>query len=196
MQERQVTIGDQSHPLPKPFLVLATQNPIDQEGTYQLPEAQLDRFLLKVTVDYPTRDEELAILDRMGSNAPPAETRQVTTPEAVAKSLELVDQIYIDPAVRAYIVDLVQATREPEKYEPGLKNLVEAGASPRATINFALAARARAFLNSRAFVTPADVKDLAPEILRHRILLSYEAEAENTTTDDVVSLLLARVPVP
>ncbi len=196
MQERQVTIGDKSYPLPDPFLVLATQNPIDQEGTYQLPEAQLDRFLLKVTVDYPSRDEELAILERMATNAPKEETRPITSPEAISASLKLVDQIYIDPAVRGYIVDLVQATREPESCDSSLKNLVEAGASPRATINFALAARARAFLESRAFVTPADVKNLAPEILRHRILLSYEAEAENITTDEVVSRLLAKVPVP
>jgi len=196
MQERQVTIGDKSYKLPEPFLVLATQNPIDQEGTYQLPEAQLDRFLLKVTVDYPSREDELNILERMATNAPKEETRPITTPEAISNSLKLVDQIYIDPAVRGYIVDLVQATREPEKHDSSLKNLVEAGASPRATINFALAARARAFLESRAFVTPADVKNLAPEILRHRILLSYEAEAENITTDEVVTRLLAHVPVP
>lgn len=196
MQERQVTLGDQSYPLPDPFLVLATQNPIDQEGTYQLPEAQLDRFLLKVTVDYPRRDEELLILDRMASNAAQEPTQQVTTPAVIASSLELVDQIHIDPAVRAYIVDLVHATRNPGQFDSSLKNLVEAGASPRATINFALASRARAFLNGRSFVTPADVKDLAPEILRHRLLLSYEAEAENVTTDEVISRLLEKVPVP
>lgn len=196
MQERQVTIGEKSYPLPKPFLVLATQNPIDQEGTYSLPEAQLDRFLLKVTVDYPSREEELDILDRMSSSTANEETRPVTTPEDISKSRELVDQIYIDPAVRGYIVDLVQATRDPKKYEGSLGSLIQAGASPRATINFARAARARAFLEGRAFVTPADIKELAPEILRHRILLTYEAEAENASTDQVITRLLARVPVP
>ncbi|MCL4169357.1 UNVERIFIED_CONTAM: hypothetical protein GTU68_057667 [Idotea baltica] len=196
MQERQVTIGDHSYALPAPFLVLATQNPIDQEGTYSLPEAQLDRFLLKVTVDYPNRDEELDILDRMASSTVNDATKPVTDTETIANSRQIVDQIYIDPAVRGYIVDLVQATRNPSKYEGSLKTLIQSGASPRATINFALAARARAFIEQRAFVTPADVKELAPEILRHRILLSYEAEAENVTTDEVVQRLMARVPVP
>jgi MoxR-like ATPase len=196
MQERQVTIGDQTYPLPRPFLVLATQNPIDQEGTYSLPEAQLDRFLLKVTVGYPSREEELDILDRMSSSAANEATSPVTTTEVIDASRDLVDQIYIDSAVRGYIVDLVQATRTPGSYESSLKNLVMAGASPRATINFARAARARAFIEGRAFVTPADVKELAPEILRHRILLSYEAEAENVTTDEIIVRLMGRVPVP
>ena len=196
MQERQVTIGDHSYALPAPFLVLATQNPIDQEGTYSLPEAQLDRFLLKVIVDYPNRDEELNILDRMASSSVKDTTEAVANPEMIAESRQIVDQIYIDPAVKGYIVDLVQATRDPSKYEGSLKSLIQSGSSPRATINFALAARARAFLEQRAFVTPADIKELAPEILRHRILLSYEAEAENVTTDDVIQRLMARVPVP
>jgi MoxR-like ATPase len=196
MQERQVTIGDHSYALPAPFLVLATQNPIDQEGTYSLPEAQLDRFLLKVIVDYPNRDEELNILDRMASSTVKDTTKAVVSPEMIAESRQIVDQIYIDPAVKGYIVDLVQATRDPSKYEGSLKSLIQSGSSPRATINFALAARARAFLEQRAFVTPADIKELAPEILRHRILLSYEAEAENVTTDDVIQRLMARVPVP
>ena len=196
MQERQVTIGDKTYPLPSPFLVLATQNPIDQEGTYSLPEAQLDRFLLKVTVDYPSRREELDVLDRMSSSSPKEETSPVTTTEAIAESRRLTDEVYIDSAVRGYIVDLVQATRRPGDYEASIKNLIMAGASPRATINFAKAARANAFLHGRAFVTPADVKELAPEILRHRILLTYEAEAENFTTDDVIKRLMSRVPVP
>ena len=196
MQERQVTIGDQSYALPAPFLVLATQNPIDQEGTYSLPEAQLDRFLLKVKVDYPSRDEELNILDRMASSEVKDTTKSVANPEMIAESRQIVDQIYIDPAVKGYIVDLVQATRDPYKYEGSLRSLIQSGSSPRATINFALAARARAFLEQRAFVTPADIKELAPEILRHRILLSYEAEAESVTTDDVIQRLMARVPVP
>ncbi|HBE97492.1 MAG TPA: ATPase [Verrucomicrobiales bacterium] len=196
MQERQVTIGDHSYALPAPFLVLATQNPIDQEGTYSLPEAQLDRFLLKVVVDYPSRDEELNILDRMASSKVKDTTKAVANPEMIAESRQIVDQIYIDPAVKGYIVDLVQATRDPSKYEGSLRSLIQSGSSPRATINFALAARARAFLEQRAFVTPADIKELAPEILRHRILLSYEAEAESVTTDDVIQRLMARVPVP
>ena len=196
MQERQVTIGDTSYKLPDPFLVLATQNPIDQEGTYQLPEAQLDRFLLKVTVDYPDRSEELDILDRMASTNANETTRPVVDTATVAASRALVDQIYIDPAVRGYIVDLVQATRNPSNYDTGLKSLIQSGASPRATINFALAARARAFLEQRAFVTPADIKNLASEILRHRILLTYEAEAEGVTTDAVVHRLMNKVPVP
>ena len=196
MQERQVTIGDHSYALPAPFLVLATQNPIDQEGTYSLPEAQLDRFLLKVIVDYPSRDEELNILNRMASSTVKDTTKAVANPEMIAESRQIIDHIYIDPAVKGYIVDLVQATRDPSKYEGSLKSLIQSGSSPRATINFALAARARAFLEQRAFVTPADIKELAPEILRHRILLSYEAEAENVTTDDVIQRLMARVPVP
>ena len=196
MQERQVTIGDHSYALPAPFLVLATQNPIDQEGTYSLPEAQLDRFLLKVVVDYPSRDEELNILDRMASSKVKDTTKAVANPEMIAESRQIVDQIYIDPAVKGYIVDLVQATRDPSKYEGSLRSLIQSGSSPRATINFALAARARAFLEQRSFVTPADIKELAPEILRHRILLSYEAEAESVTTDDVIQRLMARVPVP
>ena len=174
MQERQVTLGETTYRLPDPFLVLATQNPIDQEGTYQLPEAQLDRFLFKVLVTYPTREEELQ----------------------VAASRDLVNQIYIDDAVRGYIVDLVRATRFPETVDVKLRGLIRAGASPRATINLALAARANAFMHHRSFVTPQDIKDLAHDILRHRILLSYEAEAENISTDDVIDHILTKVPVP
>ena len=196
MQERQVTLGDRSYPLPKPFLVLATQNPIDQEGTYQLPEAQLDRFLLKVTVGYPTKDEELMILDRMATSTPPYQTKNVATPQQVAESRSYVNQIYIDPAVREYIVDLIRATRFPAKVDGGLKHLIRAGASPRGTINLALTARARAFTAGRAFVTPQDVKDMAHDVLRHRILLSYEAEAEEVNTDQILDRILAKVPVP
>ena len=183
MQERQVTLGETTYRLPDPFLVLATQNPIDQEGTYQLPEAQLDRFLFKV-------------LDLMASSAKPPETSPVTTPEQVAASRDLVNQIYIDDAVRGYIVDLVRATRFPETVDVKLRGLIRAGASPRATINLALAARANAFMHHRSFVTPQDIKDLAHDILRHRILLSYEAEAENISTDDVIDHILTKVPVP
>ncbi len=196
MQERQVTLGDTTHKLPDPFLVLATMNPIDQEGTYQLPEAQLDRFLLKVTVDYPTKDEEMQILDLMAISAPPEKTNPVTDAETLAKSRELVNQIYIDPSIREYIVNLVHATRNPEKVDNSLKNLVRTGASPRATISLALSARARAFTKGRAYITPQDVKDIALDVLRHRILLSYEAEAEEMTTDKLVRTLLSKVAVP
>jgi MoxR-like ATPase len=196
MQERQVTLGDRSYPLPQPFLVLATQNPIDQEGTYQLPEAQLDRFLLKVTVGYPSKDEELMILDRMATSAPLYKTQNVATPEQVAASRDLVNQIYIDPAVRQYIVQLIHTTRFPSKVDVPMKNLVRAGASPRGTINLALTARARAFMQGRAFVTPQDVKDMAHDVLRHRILLTYEAEAEEITTDTIITRILNKVPVP
>jgi len=196
MQERQVTLGDTSYPLPEPFLVLATQNPIDQEGTYQLPEAQLDRFLLKVTVTYPAREEELMILDRMATSTPPYQTRNVATPDQVAASRALVNQIYIDPAVRQYIVDIIHATRHPETIEAPLKNLTRAGASPRGTINLALTARALAFMHGRAFVTPQDVKDMVHDVLPHRILLTYEAEAEEITTDQVIERIINRVPVP
>ncbi len=196
MQERQVTLGDKSYPLPDPFLVLATQNPIDQEGTYQLPEAQLDRFLLKVTVNYPQPEEELVILDRMATSTPPYQTQTVASPDQVAASRSLVNQIYIDPAVRQYIVDLVHATRFPEKIEPGLRNLIRAGASPRGTINLALTARAHAFMAGRAFVTPQDIKDMSHDVLRHRILLTYEAEAEEVTTDQVIERIMSKLPVP
>lgn len=196
MQERQVTLGETTYRLPDPFLVLATQNPIDQEGTYQLPEAQLDRFLFKVVVTYPSREEELQVLDLMASSARPPETSPVTTPEQVAASRDLVNQIYIDDAVRGYIVDLVRATRFPETVDVKLRGLIRAGASPRATINLALASRANAFVHHRSFVTPQDIKDLAHDILRHRILLSYEAEAENISTDNVIDHILTKVPVP
>lgn len=196
MQERQVTLGDRSYLLPEPFLVLATQNPIDQEGTYQLPEAQLDRFLLKVNVGYPTKEEELTILNRMATSTPPYKTKTVATPEQVGASRALVNQVYIDPAIQNYIVDLIHTTRFPVKVDAPLKNLVRAGASPRGTINLALTARARAFMLGRAFVTPQDVKDMALDVLRHRILLTYEAEAEEITTDTVIERILAKVPVP
>ena len=196
MQEKQVTLGDKTYKLPEPFLVLATQNPIDQEGTYQLPEAQLDRFLLKVSVGYPSKAEELTVLDRMANSEPVYQTKTAATPEQVAASRHLVNEVYIDPAVREYIVDLIRATRQPAKVDGGLRHLIRAGASPRGTINLALTARAHAFINGRAFVTPQDVKDMAHDVLRHRILLSYEAEAEDTTTDQILDRILSKVPVP
>ncbi len=196
MQERQVTLGESSYPLPNPFLVLATQNPIEQEGTYQLPEAQLDRFLFKVVVDYPSRDEELKVLEMMSSTMATPHTSQVVTVQEIEESRALMDQIFIDPAVQRYIVDLVRATRTPEKVDSRLEGMVRAGASPRATINIALAAKALAFTRQRGYVTPQDVKDLAHDILRHRILLSYEAEAANKTSDNVIDSILSKVPVP
>jgi MoxR-like ATPase len=196
MQERQVTIGDTTYPLPDPFLVLATQNPIDQEGTYTLPEAQLDRFLVKVTVDYPSKQEELTILDRMATSGKISETKPVVDTATVSQCRKLVNQIYIDPAVREYIVELVHNTRNPGNIDPSLTPLIRAGASPRATINLALATKARAFTQGRAFVTPQDVKDLAPDVLRHRILPSYEAEAEDISTDVIVERILQKTIVP
>jgi len=196
MQERQVTLGETSYSLPNPFLVLATQNPIEQEGTYQLPEAQLDRFLFKVIVDYPSRDEELKVLEMMGSTSAAPQTQPVVSVADIDASRTLMDQIFIDPAVERYIVDLVRATRTPGKVDRSLEGMVRAGASPRATINIALAARALAFTRQRSYVTPQDVKDLAHDILRHRILLSYEAEAANVTSDNVIDNILSKVPVP
>ena len=196
MQERQVTIGEESHRLPDPFLVLATQNPIEQEGTYNLPEAQLDRFLLKIVVPYPTRDEEKRILDLMASTEAVVRPQAVVGLEAVAVGRRLCNHIHLSEPVRDYIVDLVHATRDPGKVEASLAQLTRAGASPRATLNLARVARARAFLDGRHFVTPDDVRSMAPEILRHRILLNFEAEAEGVTTDNVVSRLLQKLPIP
>ena len=196
MQERQVTIGENTYPLPDPFLVLATQNPLDQEGTYQLPEAQLDRFLLKVSVGYPSRSEERTILDLMGTTAEKPRTQKVTDRQAVSKARSVVGDIYIDDAIKDYIVALVFATREPADVAPDLEPLVRCGASPRATINLALAARANAFLAGRGYVVPADVKNIAPDVLRHRVLVTYEAEAENVDSDAIVARILDSVPVP
>lgn len=196
MQERQVTLGDKTYKLPEPFLVLATQNPIDQEGTYTLPEAQLDRFLLKVTVNYPTPEEELTILDRMATSAPSYQTKTVASPEQVAASRALVNQIYLDPAIRQYIVHLINATRNPADLDAPLTKFIRAGASPRGTINLALASRALAFMQGRAYVTPQDIKDMAHDVLRHRILLTYEAEAEGINTDAIITRLLNKIPVP
>ncbi len=196
MQEKQVTLGDKTYKLPDPFLVLATQNPIDQEGTYQLPEAQLDRFLLKVRVDYPTKAEERDILDRMSTSAPKLTTEPVITGADIIEARALVNEIYVDPAVKDYIVEIITATRNPDVIQPGLKNLVRCGASPRGTINLTLASKAYAFLQGRVYATPQDVKDLAHDILRHRILLTYEAEAEGVTSEALIDQILAKLPVP
>jgi MoxR-like ATPase len=196
MQERQVTIGENTYKLPDPFLVLATQNPIDQEGTYTLPEAQLDRFLLKVRVDYPTPEEERRVLDAMATSAPKLDVSAVIDAKDIVSSRQIVNSIYMDGKIRDYIVALIHSTRNPAPLAPHLKLLIRCGASPRGTINLALAAKAAAFLEGRNYVTPQDVKALAPDILRHRVLLSYEAEAEGMTSDDVVRTLLDKLPVP
>ncbi len=196
MQERQVTIGDTTYRLPDPFLVLATQNPIDQEGTYQLPEAQLDRFLFKVIVDYPSVEEERLVLDRMATSSPKLRVRSMVDPKTVIASRELVNYVHVDDGVKDYIVRLVHATRFPGELLPALQPLVRAGASPRGTINLTLAAKAAAFLRGRGYVVPQDVKDLVYDVLRHRILLSYEAEAEEITSEQILATILERLPVP
>ena len=195
MQERQVTIGDQTYELPKPFLVLATQNPIEQEGTYPLPEAQVDRFMLKLKVVYPERDEELKIQERMTVKDIP-KVNTIITPDDILKARDAVYNIYVDEKVKNYIVDIVIASRNPEKYNLDLKDLIAYGASPRATIYLNMAARAHAFLQGRAYVTPDDIKPIGPDILRHRIILSYEAEAEELTSDDIVQKIFDGIEVP
>ena len=196
MQERHVTIGDQTHQLPAPFLVLATQNPIEQEGTYPLPEAQVDRFMLKITVTYPSLAQERQILDRMGFTNPETAIKPVMDPEEILKAREVIDEIYMDDKIKDYVVSLVIATRDPGRFKLDLKGLIQYGASPRATIMLTLGAKASAFLAGRGFVTPQDVKDVAPAILRHRVIISYEAEAEEKTSDDIVRTILDHVPVP
>ena len=196
MQERQVTIGKETHPLPTPFLLLATQNPIEQEGTYPLPEAQVDRFLMKVVVTYPTRDEELQILERMASTSTQPNVSAVMKPEDILAARRIVDDIYLDEKVARYIVDIVFATREPELISPELASLVEFGASPRATLALTLAAKAEAFLDGRGYVVPQDVKNLAMDVLRHRVATTYEAEAEEKTSEDVIRAVLDHVAVP
>jgi len=196
MQERQVTIGDTTWKLDDPFLVLATQNPIEQEGTYPLPEAQTDRFMLKVVVGYPTKEEERKILDLMTGDMV-REPKPVITLERLSKAKNIVSQVYLDERIKQYIVDLVFATREPATVAKGqLKGLIEYGASPRATIFLARAARAHAFLKHRGFVLPEDVKSIGLDVLRHRVIPTYEAEAENLTSDDIVRRLFELVEVP
>ena len=197
MQERQVTIGDETFLLPSPFLVLATENPIDQEGTYPLPEAQMDRFMLKLVVDYPDRSEELKILDANANVSVQRKVNPVVDAETIFRSRKLVDQIYLDEKLKGYLVDLVLATRKPSEH--GLSDLepfIRFGASPRATISLALAAKAIAFTQGRSFVTPQDLKDIAPDVLRHRVIVSYEAEAENVNSDEIIQRILDTVPVP
>ena len=196
MQERQVTIGEQTFPLSDLFLVMATQNPIEQEGTYPLPEAQVDRFMLKVIIGHPSFEEERTILDLAARIGPKTEVRPVVRAEDILNARRVVNAIHIDDRVKDYIVTLVYATRDPERFKFNLKHYIENGASPRATINLTLAAKAHAFLAGRGFVTPQDVKTLAMDVLRHRIAVTYEAEAENVTSEDIVKTILDNVPVP
>jgi MoxR-like ATPase len=195
MQERQVTIGEETFPLDAPFIVLATQNPIEQEGTYPLPEAQVDRFMLKLRVTYPTKSEEREIMDRVDLLHEP-EISPVVSKQDILLARELVNQIYVDEKAKNYIVDIVQATRHPEAYGLNMSHLIEYGASPRATIYLQQAARALAFMQGEGNVFPNDVKQMAPDILRHRIILTYEAEAENLTSEDIIRKILETVPVP
>jgi len=196
MQERQVTIGDETFPLPEPFLVMATENPIEQEGTYPLPEAQVDRFMLKVKLTYPSREEERKILDAMAFTSAKTEVQPVIDTEAVLRARRVVDEIYIDDKIKDYIVAIVFATREPEQFHIGVRDYIRYGASPRATIALTIAARAHAFLQGRGYVTPQDVKSMVPDILRHRVMVTYEAEADEIDSDELLKRILNELPVP
>ena len=196
MQEKQVTIGEQTFVLEEPFLVLATQNPIEQEGTYPLPEAQVDRFMLKLKIGYPSRQEERQILDLMARTSGTPVTHAVVEPKQILKARQVINDIYIDDKVKDYIVDLVCATREPETYKIAVKEFIQLGASPRATIALTLAAKAYAFLRGRGYVTPQDVKSIGMDVLRHRVAVTYEAEAEEKTSETIVQKIFDELPVP
>lgn len=197
MQERQVTIGDETFPLEDPFLVLATQNPIEQEGTYALPEAQVDRFMLKLTTTYPGKEEELEILNRMTGDQP-MEVEQVVTLDDIRRARSIINQVYMDEKIKQYIIDLVFATRSPEDYQElgEIRDLIEYGASPRATIYLATAARAHAFLRRRGYVTPEDVKSIGMDVLRHRVIITYEAEAEDMSSEQILQRVFDCVEIP
>jgi len=195
MQERQVTIGEFTFKLDDPFLVMATQNPIEQEGTYPLPEAQIDRFMLKLVIDYPDRSEEKEIMKRVGFEKP-SDIKQVVNPAGIDEIVSIIKEIFMDEKLKDYIVDIVFASRRPSDYRLDMENYIQFGASPRATIFLSLAARAYAFLQGRAYVTPQDIKSVAPNVLRHRIILSYEAEAEDITTEQVIAAIFDTVEVP
>jgi MoxR-like ATPase len=196
MQEKQVTLGDETFKLPEPFLVMATQNPIEQEGTYPLPEAQVDRFMLKVVVDYPKKDEERLIV-RMNNSGEFPKANPVVSPEDIMRARQVVRDVYMDEKIERYIVDIVYATRTPDEYNlSNLKDLISYGASPRASISLSLAAKAYAFIKRRGYVIPEDVRAVCPEVLRHRIGLTYEAEAENVTTEEIISQVINAVIVP
>ncbi|MCI5223066.1 MAG: MoxR family ATPase [Candidatus Electrothrix sp. AR4] len=196
MQEKQITIGESTFPLPELFLVLATQNPIEQEGTYPLPEAQIDRFMLKVVVEYPSRDEERKILDMVEHTDSKVIVQPLISPEDILAARKVVDSIYLDDRIKEYIVDLVFATRDPAGVNLEMKDYIETGASPRATINLKAAARALAYLNGRGYVIPDDIKNCALDVMRHRLRISYEAEAEGISSEDIIRRLLDTVPVP
>ncbi len=197
MQERQVTIGTESYKLAPPFLVMATQNPIDQEGTYPLPEAQVDRFMLKLTITYPEPDEEMVVLTRMGKDNPEIDVEPVVTTDTILKARKIVDEVFVDDKVKQYIIAVVFATRFPQKHGmPELENMIQLGASPRATIALVKAAKAYAFMNGRGYVTPQDIKSVGYDILRHRIMLTYEGEAEEMTSEDVIKKIFETVPIP
>ena len=196
MQERQVTLGDTTYDLPRPFLVLATENPIDQEGTYSLPEAQVDRFMMKLKIGYPDKAEELQILEAMASTDPQLAVNTIIRPEDLLAARKVLDSIYVDEKVKDYIVDIVLATREPEQYGLQMSNLIQYGASPRATIALTLVAKAWAYLQERGYVTPQDVKSIGMDVLRHRVIVSYEAEAEALTSEVLIDKIFNTVPVP
>lgn len=197
MQERQITIGDETFRLEAPFLVLATQNPIEQEGTYPLPEAQVDRFMLKLRVDYPSIEEEKSIIRRSARSTPDLDLKPVIKPNQILQAQQIINDIYVDEKVEDYVLSLVFATRDPQAYKlKDLVDLIEYGASPRASINLVLAAKARAFLEHRGYVTPEDIRAIGADVLRHRIILTYEAEAEELTTEDIVQTLFDTIPVP
>ncbi|MCD6586885.1 MAG: MoxR family ATPase [Desulfobacteraceae bacterium] len=196
MQERQVTIGEESFKLDDPFLVMATQNPIEQEGTYPLPEAQVDRFMLKLKITYPTKTEEHEILKRMARSAPPIDVKPIISPEDIKRLRALADEIYMDEKIEEYIVNIVEATRKPENYKLDISQLIRYGASPRATIFLAMASKANALLEGRGYVTPQDVKTIALNVLRHRVIITYEAEAEEKTSEDIIEQILETVDVP
>ncbi|OGV72248.1 MAG: ATPase [Lentisphaerae bacterium RIFOXYB12_FULL_65_16] len=196
MQERQVTIGDTTYKLEDPFMVLATQNPIEQEGTYPLPEAQVDRFMLKLKVTYPKRDEELKILRAMATSTPRFDVAPVVSPADIRRLRALADDVFMDEKIEEYIVNVVEATRNPEQVKLKIKDLIRYGASPRATIYLAMAAKGHALLQGRGYVTPQDVKSIAMDVLRHRLIVTYEAEAEQKTSEDLITQILDTVPVP
>ena len=197
MQERNVTLGENTYPLPDPFLVLATENPIEQEGTYHLPEAQVDRFMFKLKIEYPNRDEELQILNKMATTLPDLSVNSVVDPNKILESRKVVNDIYIDDKVKDYIVDIVLTTREPENFKlEEIRDFIQYGGSPRATINLTLAAKAWAFLQGRGYVTPQDVKTIGMDVLRHRIIVSYEAEAEELNSEDIIKRIFDTIPVP
>ena len=196
MQERQVTIGDTSYPLDDPFMVMATQNPIEQEGTYPLPEAQVDRFMFKIMVSYPTKSDEHKILKRMAKTSPSLEVNPVISPADIKRLRLLADDIYMDEKIEEYIIDIIEATRNPEAYKLDIKDYIRYGASPRASIFLAMASKANAFIEGRGYVTPQDVKTVAMKVLRHRVIITYEAEAEEKTSEDIVNHILQTVDVP